>query len=58
MQITETTVERTRMTDRVPNLELAELDADGEVMHGLEPLVCELQQQARLPHTCKQRANR
>ena len=44
-------------TDRVPNLELdglvvdgdhagAELDADGEVVHGLEPLVRELQQQA------------
>ena len=51
-------------TDRVPNLELdglvvdgdhagAELDADGEVVHGLEPLVGELQQQARLPHACR-----
>ena len=51
-------------TDRVPNLELdglvvdgdhagAKLDADGEVVHGLEALVRELQQQARLPHACK-----
>ena len=51
-------------TDRVPNLELdglvvdgdhpgAELDADGEVMDGLEALVGELQQQARLPHACR-----
>ena len=48
---------------RVPNLELdglvvdgdhagAELDADGEVMDGLEALVGELQQQARLADTC------
>jgi hypothetical protein len=53
-----------KSTDRVPNLELdglvvdgdhagAELDADGEVVHGLEPLVRELQQQARLPHACR-----
>jgi hypothetical protein len=37
---------------------IAELDADGEVMHGLVLLVRELQQQARLPHTYKQGANR
>ena len=54
--------ERSR-TDRVPNLEFdglvvdgdhagAEFDADGEVVHGLEALVRELQQQARLPHAC------
>lgn len=54
-----------KSTDRVPNLELdglvvdgdhagAELDADGEVVHGLEPLVRELQQQARFPHACNQ----
>lgn len=52
-----------RIRYRVPNLELdglvvdgdhpgAELDADGEVMDGLEPLVGELQQQARLANTC------
>ena len=29
----------------------AELDADGEVVHGLEPLVSELQQQAGLTHS-------
>ena len=50
-------------TDRVPNLELdglvvdgdhagAKLDADGEVVHGLEALVGELQQQARLADAC------
>lgn len=47
---------------RIPNLELhgvavdgdhagTKLYADGEVMHWLKPLVCELQQQARLPHS-------
>jgi hypothetical protein len=57
MRIIETTVEHSRMMDCVPNLELdgfvvdgdhasAGLNADGEVMHRLEPLVCELQQQA------------
>jgi len=50
-------------TYRVPNLELEGLavdgdhvgalfDADVDVVHGLEALVCELQQQARLPHAC------
>ena len=48
---------------RVPYLQLdllsinvdhacAKLHADGEVVHRLEALVCELQQQARLPHAC------
>ena len=55
-------------TYRVPNLELdglvvdgdhpgAELDADGEVMDGLEALVGELQQQARLADTCTRQAS-
>ena len=48
-------------THRVPDLELdllpldvdhasTELDADGEIVHRLEPLVRELEQQARLAH--------
>ncbi len=51
---------------RVPDLELdllpldvdhagAELHAYGQVVHGLEPLVRELQQQARLAHAWKTR---
>ena len=54
---------RKRGNDRVPNLELdglvidgdhpgPELDADGKVMNGLEALVGELQQQARLANAC------
>jgi len=54
---------RKRGNDRVPNLELdglvidgdhpgPELDADGKVMNGLEALVGELQQQARLADAC------
>ena len=50
-----------KSTNRVPNLELdllpldvdhasTELDADGEIVHRLEPLVRELEQQARLAH--------
>ena len=48
-------------THRVPDLKLdllpldvdhasTELDADGEIVHRLEPLVRELEQQARLAH--------
>jgi hypothetical protein len=60
MRVTETEVERCRMMDRIPNLEFDEfvINVDHVVVHGLEPLVHELQQQARLPHTCEQRANR
>ena len=50
-------------THRVPDLELdllpldvdhasTELDADGEIVHRLEPLVRELEQQAGLAHPC------
>lgn len=53
-------------THRVPDLQLyllavyvdharAELDADGQVMHGLEALVRELEQQAGLAHACRLR---
>ena len=55
--------EKGRHTHRVPNLELdglavdgdhpgPELDADGEVVDGLEALVGELQQQAQLANAC------
>ena len=48
-------------TDRVPDLQFdlfpldvdhagPELDHNGEVVHRLEPLVCELQEQAGLAH--------
>jgi hypothetical protein len=59
-----------QVTDRIPNLELdglvvdvdhpgPELDADGEVVDGLEALVGELQQQARLADACsKAKASR
>jgi hypothetical protein len=51
---------------RVPNLQLdllvhdldhacAELDADGEIVHGLEALVGELKQQAGLAYACSDR---
>lgn len=51
-------------THRVPDLQLdllaiyvdharPKLHANSEVVHWLEPLVCELQQQARLAHTCR-----
>jgi len=51
------------LTSSVPNLKLdglvinsdhasSELDANGEVMHWLEPLVRKLQQKARFPHPC------
>lgn len=47
----------------VPNLKLdrttvdgdhasSELDTNGEIMHGLESLVSELQEQTRFPYTC------
>ena len=50
-------------THRVPDLQLdllpldvdhasTELDADGEIVHRLEPLVRELEQQAGLAHPC------
>ena len=50
-------------TYSVPNLKLdrttvdgdhasSELDTNGEIMHGLESLVSELQEQTRFPYTC------
>lgn len=54
-------------TDRVPHLELdlfvidgdharAKFDADGQVVHWLEALVCELEQQTALADACGQRS--
>lgn len=52
-----------KKTYRVPYLQLdglvfdrhhtrPEFHANGQIMHGLKPFVCELQQQTRLPNTC------
>ena len=53
---------RTGDTYRVPDLKFnlesinwnhagAKLNPDGQIVHGLKPLVCELEQKTRLAHT-------